>query len=181
MQHNAHPLANIPASFPLGLRWYAIYTHIRAEKRAGEAINDLGYQTFIPLEKRIQRAPGKKPRPYETALFPRYGFVQFEINDDRWGEITDADGVVDIVRSNNIPRAIPQSIIDGLKLADSMGLLDRTMPAKVGGMVEATAGPFSGIVGKILRARSGDRVDVLLNMFGTEVTTTMQLTNLREA
>lgn len=176
-----HPLADIPASFPSELRWYAIYTHPQAEKAAGESIRDLGYRAFIPQEKRIQRRPGRKPRHYEAALFPRYGFVQFDINDHRWGGIVDTDEIVDVIRNNGIPCAVPNHIIEGLQLAEKVGAFDRTIPFKTGGSVEVTEGPFAGWIGKIKRARTDDRVDVLLHILGGDRVVTTTFSSLREA
>lgn len=176
-----HPLAKIQASFGIGLRWYAFYTQARAEKKAEEAIRGLGFPVFVPFEKKIRRKPGRKSQPYEAPYFPRYGFVQFEINDDRWGGIVDADGVTDLVRTAGVPRTVPDSVIDALKLADSMGLLDRTQPFKTGIEVEVTEGPFSALIGKVMRARTGDRADVLFKgMFGGDCMMTMPLSFLRE-
>ena len=160
-------------------RWRVFYTGIRAELAAGAAIADLGFQTFIPTEKRILRAPNRKPRLCVTALFPRYGFVRFSANDE-WGPILTADGVQDILRSNNIPLAVNDSCIDGLKLADEIGVFDKTKPPKAGMMVEVTQGPFASLMGKVLRARTGDRVDVLLKFLGADVPATIHLGALRE-
>ena len=176
-----HPLERIPACFPLGPRWYVFYTHVHNEKRAGEKIQELGYDVLVPFEKRIQRKAGKKPREYESPLFPRYGFVRFDINEMAWGRITEADGVIDVVRSNAVPRCVPDARIDELRLAINMGLLDRTVPPKVGVQVESTEGPLTGFIGKILRARAGDRVDVLFNILGAERVVTTPLSALREA
>ena len=161
-------------------RWFVFTTGIRAELAAGEAIKDLGFQVFIPLEKRIQRAPNRKPRLCETALFPRYGFVRFVADDDKWGVILTADGVQDVLRSNFRPMPVRDDCIDGLRLADSVGIFDRTKPPQVGMNVEVTAGPFSGWIGKVLRARTGDRMDVLLKLLGAEIPTTIHLNALRE-
>lgn len=176
-----HSLADIPASFPKELRWYAFHTHPQAEKAAGESIQDLGYKAFIPHEKRIRRRPGLKPKHYEAALFPRYGFVQFDINDHRWGGIVDTDEIVDVLRRHGIPCAVPNHIIEGLQLAESVGVFDKTIPFKTGGSVEVTEGPFAGWIGKIMRSRTDDRVDVLLNILGGDRVVTTTFSSLREA
>src|SRR5690349_6944970 len=144
----AHPLEGIPASFVRGERWFSFYTHIHAEKRAQQSIEELGFKVFIPFEKRILRRPRAKPRTYEAPLFPRYGFVRFDINRAEWGEIKYCKGVVDILRNDGIPCSVPQQVIDGLSLAESMGLLDRTKPPKVGQDVLVTYGPFHEFIGK---------------------------------
>lgn len=176
-----HPLENIPASFPSGLRWYVFCAFAKAEKRAEESIRDLGYPVFVPFEKKIRRKPGCKPRIHEGAYLPGYGFVQFDINDQGWGAIVEADGVIDILRTTSVPRALPDAVIDELRLADSMGLLDATKPPKAGIEVEVTDGPFSSLIGKVMRARSGDRADVLFKgIFGGARTINLPLAFLKE-
>lgn len=177
---STHPLAHVPASFPIGKRWYVFYTLTAAERRAQESIRDLGLQTFVPFEKRIQRVPRRKPRLYEAALFPGYGFVRFDINADRWGGIKHADGVVDLLSSMNIPQSVPDSAVEGLKLAESVGIFDRTKPPSVGMPVEVTDGPFATFIGKVSKARSGDRMKVLLKMLGGEREVSIPLAYLKE-
>lgn len=162
------------------MKWFCFYTRIRAEAAAGASICDLGFHTFVPLEKRMARVPGRKPKAYETALFPRYGFVQFSLSDRDWPIILDADGVLDLLRSDDKPMSINSQIIDGLRLADSCGLFDRTKPPKVGMSVIVTSGPFASALGRIERARTADRMDVLLKIFGGETRATIPLGSLRE-
>lgn len=176
-----NPLADIEASFSSGLRWYVVMTAPARELAAGESIRDLGYSTFIPMEKRVQRRPNRKPRRYEAPLFSRYVFVEMDINRDEWGELLDADGVIDLLRTCNVPRCVPQHKIDALKLADSMGVFDQTQPIKVGMSVEITEGPFATFIGKITRARGSERAKVLLNLFGGEIETDVPMAALRSA
>lgn len=177
----AHPLENIPASFPSGLRWYAFYTHARAEKKAEQAIAELGYAVFVPFEKKIRRKPGRKPMQYNAPYFPRYGFVRMDINKPEWGAIKEADGVTDLVRTASIPRSVPDAIIDTLRLMQNMGVLDATKPFKAEMEVEITDGPFRDLIGRVRRARSGDRADVLIKgLFGADRVVDVPLAYLRE-
>lgn len=175
-----HPLDNVPASFTIGPKWFVFYTQINSEKRAEEAITALGFPVFIPFEKRIQRAPHRKPRSYETALFPRYGFVRFDPNDRQWGAILTAKFVSDLLRSGGVPQSVPEWKIDALKLAMNVGVFDRTKPPGVGMGVEITGGPFAAFVGKIKRARTDDRMDVVINFLGGEVSAQIPTIFLRE-
>jgi transcription antitermination factor NusG len=163
-----------------GQRWHVVYTAINAEACARDEICKLGFPVFVPFEKRIRRLPNRKPFEYRTAYFPRYGFVRFDL-DQNWPAILGAKGVVDLLRNNGIPIPVPDRAVDALKVADRIGLFDKTKPPAVGMEVEVTAGPFSGLLGRIMRARTGDRMDVLLKMFGeTEITATIPLMALRE-
>lgn len=162
------------------LRWHVVYTAPNAEALASKAISDLGFQVFTPFEKRLRRLPNRKPQIYGAAYFPRYGFVRFDMEENKWPSILKAKGVLDILRNNAKPLSITDRIIDALKVADRIGLFDKTRPPSVGMSVEVTAGPFSGLLGRIMRARTGDRMDVLLRMFGAEVSATIPVMALRE-
>lgn len=161
-------------------KWYVFYTYIRSELDAGAAIQDLGFQTFIPLEKRIRRAPNRKTQIVNSALFPRYGFVNFDIEREQWGQIRDVNEVIDVLRVNQVPVSVKSEIIEGFKLADSAGIFDRTKPPKVGMPIEVTSGPFMGWLGKIVRARSAERMEVALKLFGSEIAATIPLGSLKE-
>lgn len=165
---------------PMADRWHVVYTAIAAEAVADAAIAALGYETFTPFEKRIRRLPGRKPRPYQTAYFPRYGFAKFDADQNEWPNIFNAKGVCDIIQNNCKPLSVVDQVIDALKVADAVGMFDRTKPPSVGMQIEVTCGPFSGFLGKIIRARTADRVDVALKMFGADVSTTVPLMALRE-
>ena len=150
------------------------YANIRAEKAAGEEINEIGYQTFVPMETHRNKRP--------SALFPRYGFVRFDINHPGWGEIIDTKGVIDLIRMNRIPRAVPEAVISGLQLADQMGLFDHTKPPKVGTMVEIMDGhPFANEIGRICNIPKNRRARVLLKVMGGERIVSVPLPALREA
>jgi len=180
VQHNRDPLADIQASFSTGKRWFCFVTSPGQEKAAGAEIRKLGYQVFTPFEKRILRRPNKKPRQYEVALFPRYGFVQFDINKDEWGAILGIDEVTDVLRTCGVPRCAEQEKIDALMLAASMGIFDKTKPLSVGMTVEITDGPATGFIGKVLRARTDDKIDIVLEIFGAKRLTTVPMTKVKE-
>lgn len=168
-----HPLEHIPASFPSGLRWYVFYSHVRAEKKAGDEIRQLEFPVFVPLEHFRNKAP--------RALFPRYGFCQFDIHNPDWGNITSCKGVIDLVRVNHIPRHVPDQVIAGIRLAEGMGMFDHTRAPKVGTKVEVMEGPFAGEIGRICNIPSSRRARVLLQWLGGERVVSMPLAGLREA
>jgi len=163
------------------MNWFAFYTHVHAERLAQKSIERLGFRTFIPFERRMQRLPKRKPRLYEAPLFPRYGFVRFDVTDFGWGAIKTAKGVVDLLKNNNAPVAVSEALIDGLQLMESTGVLDRTQPHRVGMDVLVSHGPFSDIIGKVMRVRARDRIEVLLNFLGSQRVITVPIMNLRAA
>lgn len=156
------------ASYQLGPAWHAFRANIKCEARARDGIEELGFETFVPMERRIVVRQRRKVL-VENPLFVRYGFVKFDVEKDAWGQIKSTDGVEDILTNNQLPVRVPAQEIEKLKLAEKFGLFDRTKkpaPFKKGDDVEIGEGPFAGFIGKVMRARTDERVDILLNMFG---------------
>ena len=149
--------------------WHAFRTEIKSEFRAERGLNGLGFETFVPIEK-LAIIRCRRKHIIENPLFPRYGFVKFDVELDHWGQIYDTKGIEDILTNNQIPVRVPERDISQLKLAQKFGLFDRTkkpMPFKQGDEVEIGEGPFTGFIAKVQKARSGDRIKVLLEFFGS--------------
>lgn len=160
----------VPISYPTGGAWYAFRTQIKSEWKAKLGIQTLGFDTFMPVERRTVVRRRRKVQ-IESPLFARYGFVQFDIHRDEWGEIQSTDGVESLLTNNQIPIRVPTRDIEQLRLAEKFGLFDKTKapePFKPGDEVRIEEGPFTGFLGKVMRARANERVDILLSMFGSE-------------
>jgi transcriptional antiterminator RfaH len=161
------------------MTWFVFYSEPRAEMKAAQSIKDIGFDAFVPVERRIKRKPRRMM--IESALFPRYGFIKLDLEADAWGLALAADGVIDLLKTNSIPSPVRSGIVEGLIVADNAGIFDHTAPPKIGMPVEITSGPFAGLIGKIKRSRTGDRMDVLLKMFNSEQNVTIPLANLKES
>ncbi len=165
------------------LHWHVIWTAPRAEANAIEEIERLGFKTYCPLEK---CRPWRRNRReiFERPLFPRYAFVQFDPLEP-WSEICHGDGVVDLLRNDNVPVRLPDGFADNLKHLQQLGLFDHTKlpaPFPIGSQVMLDAsGPFAELVGKVRRARSRDRVDVLIKYLNREVLVNVPIMRLSAA
>lgn len=171
----------IPAGYPLGRAWHAFRTNIKCEYRAKIGIEILGFETFVPLEQKYIRRRGFRVK-VQNPLFSRYGFVKFDVEKDDWGPIKEVDGVEDILRNNQLPVRVPAQEIEKLKLAQTYGLFDRTkapLPFKPGTDVEIGEGPYAGFIGKVVKARSADRIKILLSMFGANREIDIPLLHIR--
>ena len=149
--------------------WHAFRSHIKCELRAQDGIKELGFDVFVPLESRwiIRR---RRKLKVESPLFTGYGFVKFDIIENEWPKINNVDGVEGLLSNNRVPVRVPEREIDQLKLAQKFGLFDRTKkpsPFKLGDKVQIEEGPFSGFIGKVIKARTADRINILLNFFGS--------------
>ena len=150
-----------------------------AETMAQELISDLGYKTWLPVEKRLYRRLRGKPVVRENPLFPRYGFVWWAPGAD-YGPILRCKGVQDVLPNRVNPVPVSEHLIEGLKLAETVGVFDHTRPPRVGTRVEVMEGPFAGMIGKIARARAADRVKVMLKILSSVREVEVPLMALRE-
>lgn len=163
-------------------RWHLAFTAGGAEQDVVKDLNEIGFQAFAPLEKVRKVIRGRKVERM-MPLFTRYVFTRFDSADLEWREILNTSGVVDVVResASTLPLRMPDIEIERLKLAEKLGVFDRTKPMQAGVEVEVMDGPFTGFIGKVSRARSDDRIDVLLQFLGTERVSCVPLASLRQA
>lgn len=168
---------------PIALRWHVIWTQSRAELDAVAEIERLGFSAYCPMEK-CRRWRRNRKEIFERPLFPRYAFVQFDPLEP-WSEIRHADSVVDLLRNDNQPMRVPDGFVESLKHAEQLGLFDRTKlpaPFPIGSSVMLdSSGPFADLVGKVRRARSRERVDVLIKYLNREVIVNVPIMRLSAA
>ncbi len=165
------------------LHWFVIWTAPRAEADAIQDIERLGFKTYCPLEK-CRRFRRNRREIFTRPLFPRYAFVQFDPHGP-WSEIRHADGVVDLLRNDNQPMRLPEGFVESLQHMQQLGLFDHTKlpaPFPIGSQVMLDAsGPFAELVGKVRRARSRERVDVLIHYLNREVVVNVPIMRLSAA
>ncbi len=172
----------IPASFPVGDAWYVVYTTVKGEFRARLALEAQGFTVFLPVEKRWVRHARRKTQVMRP-LFSRYLFVRFDINRDHWYAIKRTDGVEGILTNNSIPVRVPAAAVEDLRQAQAIGAFDQTtavLRLKEGDPVRIASGPFKDFIARVKEAKSRKRVDILLQLFGSERILQFSLAQLRK-
>ena len=163
--------------------WFCFYTVANGERAAGEKLGELGFCALVPLEKFKRRYTWRRDEIRERAVFPHYGFVRFDPEQVGMTELLEVREIIGFLISKATlrPFPVPEFQIATLQLADRLGLWDRTKPPGAGVKVEAMQGPFAGHIGKVLRARAKERIEVLFRVFGGDTAVSMPLADLREA
>ncbi len=148
--------------------WYAVYTRPRQEALAEQNLGRQGFQVWLPRALRSRRQRGRW-RDLVEALFPRYLFIELDLQRDNTAPIRSTLGVSGLVRRGDWPAVVPDAVIDGLRAAaDRQTGLHRLTPRPLakGDRVAVLEGPFQGLEG-IFRAASGaERVTILLDILG---------------
>lgn len=143
------------------LRWYAIYTWARHEKKVARHFEERGITYFLPLYSALHRW-NKKTAKISLPLFPGYVFVHTTEHDYR---PLDVPGVVHYVGPVRSPTEIPAEEIESLQTALQTGRRLEPHPYLApGNRVRIASGPLSGITGTIQRAAAGCRIVVSVDM-----------------
>src|SRR5689334_7944098 len=132
------------------LRWYAVRTRSRHEKRVHAQLADRrGIDVFLPLRERRSRWKDRVKRIQEP-LFPGYCFARFR-RPDRL-RVLQAVGVVGLIGASGEPEPIPDREIEAIRMLVGSRLAYEPFPFLAEGMmVEVIRGPLMGVRGCLLR------------------------------
>ena len=162
-------------------RWFLVHTLPKSEARAELRLSAQGYRYYLPLfEKTIRHA--RKLRTVRAPLFPRYLFVILDLARDNWSPIRSTIGVSRLFSAQDgRPVPVPVGVVESL-IERSDGQVTRLDTNLVRGQrVRILSGPFADFAGTLARLDGAGRVQVLLEMMGTEVPVTLYRSALAPA
>jgi transcriptional antiterminator RfaH len=152
-------------------QWYAVYTQPRNEERAKEHLERQGFDVFLPRYLK-RRSHARRVTVVPTPLFPRYLFVSFDADQQRWRAIRSTRGVIGLVSNGDCPVPVPETIVSEIeRRRDDEGyvVLARHLDLKRGMKIRIDAGPFAATEAIFEAKRDEERVIALLNLMGREV------------
>ena len=140
-------------------KWYALYTHPRAEKLVHKRLLEIGIETFLPLQKTFRKWSDRK-KIVEKPLISSYIFVK--TRNKYFPSIYNIIGVVKFVSFEGHPVSIPPKQIDNLRLiinsdAEVEVSSDKFAP---GDAVEVISGSLAGLTGELIKIGNKNRVVV---------------------
>jgi transcription antitermination factor NusG len=167
-----------PHPKPLGVRWYVVQVAPRQEFRVRDELGKLGLTTWLALliarnSERIE------------AAFPGYVFVRFDVDADRWRPICSTAGVTRLFSASpEHPLPLPVGAVEALQARGRAGdgvIDERARPfGLVGEALRVASGPFADFEGLCTWA-AGDRVRVLLSVFGRQTEISLPRHAVKEA
>lgn len=163
-------------------RWYAIHTQANGETRAARNLEQQGFEIYLPRCRKVRRH-ARKTECVLRPMFPRYLFVRLDPECERWRSINGTFGVSYIVAQGQMPLAVPGSVVDALRAReDDAGLVVLEPPAfKAGECLEILEGPMMMHTGLFQRMPDAERVVLLLELLGREVSVTVPRTAVAAA
>jgi transcription antitermination factor NusG len=165
-----------PADIP---RWYAIYTHPRAEKLVFSRLEETDIETFLPLMKTYRQWSDRK-KMIEKPLISSYLFVK--VKKKQFPKVYTMTGVVKFISFEGQPVPIPQKQIDNLKLiinSDAEIEVSGEAFAK-GDNVEVITGSLTGLTGELIRIGGKKRVIVRIDRLDQNIIVTIPVTFLKK-
>jgi transcriptional antiterminator RfaH len=165
-----------PADVP---RWYAIYTHPRAEKLVFSRLSETDIETFLPLMKTYRQWSDRK-KIIEKPLISSYLFVK--VKKKQFPRVYTMTGVVKFVSFEGQPVPIPQKQIDNLRLiVNSDAEIEVTGEAFAkGDNVEVVNGSLTGLTGELIRIGGKKRVIVRIDRLDQNILVTIPVTFLKK-
>jgi transcription antitermination factor NusG len=150
------------------LRWYALSTKSRHEKKVQERLTAKGFETYVPLRTVIKKWSDRKKR-VEEPLFTGYVFVYMLFS--RRINALETFGVVRMVMFNGRPGYLHQQEIDTIRHILSAqresGYTVEAFDGKmVGDFVEVVEGPLTGLRGQFIKVKNESKLTISIDGIG---------------
>ena len=154
------------------MSWCVIYTNVNKENIAEKNLIGQNFITYMPKYKKII-SHARKISTVIKPLFPRYFFVNIDLDKQRWPIINSTYGVNYLISMEGKPVNISEDIINAIKSCEksdeNINVVPYSFMAK-GDEVNILEGVFSGKKGIFNGLTDNNRVKVLFNLLGKEVT-----------
>ena len=137
----------------MSLKWYAVYTKPRWEKKVNSLLLQKSIEVYCPLNK-VRRKWSDRIKTIEEPLFKSYIFVR--ITDEERTNVRMTNGVVNFVYWDGKPAIIKEKEIQTIKrfLDEYENVEVVKMELTEGDRVQVTAGPMMDAEGKVLEVKN---------------------------
>jgi transcription antitermination factor NusG len=137
----------------VNVKWYAIYTRPRWEKKVNGLLEAKGIESYCPLNK-VRRRWSDRIKTIEEPLFKSYVFVK--IAEETKADVRMTDGVINFVYWNGKPAFIKEKEIQTIKrfLDEYENVELVKMDLKPEQRVRVVAGPLMDQEGKIIEIKN---------------------------
>lgn len=150
------------------VRWYAVYTKSRHEKRIKEQLDRRSIESFLPLYEAVHRWKDRRVT-VSLPVFPGYLFVRISLPEHRLPVVA-VPGVVSLVGALGGPTPIADQEIEILQVCSTRGHKMVPHPyLAVGGRVRVHNGPLSDLEGILLRRRGKSRLILSVKLIARSV------------
>ena len=152
-------------------QWFVVHTKARGEQTALWNLARQGFKGYLPQYLR-RRRHARRTDWIKAPLFPRYVFVEMDLEFDRWRAVASTIGVTHIICHGDAPAPLPSAVIKEIcSREDDKGVvaMDPAIPFDHGDVVKITSGPFVDQAAWFECVDDETRVVLLLDMLGRKI------------
>ncbi len=163
-------------------RWYAVHVRSNHEKKARDYLGSRSVEAFLPLY-RVQSRRRDRKVIVDKPLFGGYLFVHSDLARAERIEILSAPGTVRLVGFDEGPSAVPEAVIESIRILVGSGRDPEPFPyLNRGKRVRVVGGPLAGLEGYVVESETGKRkVVVTIDILGRSVAATLEREGLEAA
>lgn len=156
------------------IRWYALYTKSRNEKKVHDRLTADGYECFLPLQKVVRQWSDRK-KVVEVPLINSYVFVRMVLS-QRFAVLQDP-GAVCFINFERLPAPVADRDIDYLKRILGEEFVVEVVPEALnpGEKVKVIAGQLMGLEGELINHKGGQKVVVRIENIPFSLVVTVPL------
>lgn len=152
------------------MTWYVAHTQPRGEEIARLHLERQGFDVFLPrCRKRVRHA--RRESEVSAPLFPRYLFVGFDPERQRWRSVNGTHGISYLICDKDRPLPVADEVVKGLMArCDDEGfvpLLGQSFAP--GERLRIGSGPLAEQIGEFQHVDEQQRVTLLLQLLGRPV------------
>jgi transcription antitermination factor NusG len=149
------------------VKWFAIYTKPRWEKKVNQLLTDKGVECYCPLNK-VKRKWSDRTKTIEEPLFKSYVFVK--VTEEERAKVRLTNGVVNFVYWNGKPAIVREKEIQTIKLFldEHENVQVKPMDLTLQQRVLITSGTFMDRTATVLDLRKKE-VKVSIDSLGYEL------------
>lgn len=159
-------------------QWFLIHCRPRQDQRALENLERQGFHCYCPV-RRVERIRYGRRDTVSEPLFPGYVFIRLNRVSDNWQSIRSTRGVHQLVRANQEPLPLRDSIIDQIRSRLSNPALAQPYLTP-GDRVQITDSALSQLEAIFVANEGNERVVVLLTLLQEEHRLTVPIASVRK-
>jgi len=170
-------------------KWYVVHTFSGYENKVQQIIqkivenrkiHDLIQDVVIPTEK-VKEVKDGKERDIERKIYPGYVYVKMVVTDDTWYVVRNTRGVTGFVGPEGDPTPLTQKEIENI-FGNVSDKVKTEVDYKIGDSIKIIGTAMDGFIGVVDGIDTeNSSVTVLVDFFGTQTPTKLQLSQVEKA
>jgi transcription antitermination factor NusG len=161
----------------IALKWFAVYTLPRHEKRVGQYLSQREIEFYLPLYSVRRKWSDGSTVTLDLPLFPGYLFVHIDRKERV--RVLEVPGVLTFVGgTGRKPASLPETEIDALRTGLSLRRAEPHPLMTVGQRARILSGALAGMEGIVVRQKNSLRVVLTMDLIQQSVAVEVNGTEL---